>query len=290
MWHTFDSTTLVIPGQTSFWDTFWKSAFFKKLMTTHPDYRKLQEQAMRLPWVFVDSRKDYDRRHFSAWFANTIIRREYDNPVTQDLFHFHDILHALTFEDNPEGTEEEWRFRMRSNEIAVSLETEVLLYFRSPGLREASFDFPIWYDSFAKGVIDSDRDRLVEYENHYHNHPEVADVIYDRKLWLAHPAWPIGFSHHLVHNLSYRQLWDFRRAVSRNPSSNPVEKMLAEYEGFSEVWADGWKNHWREIETERVAFRELCESGEWKQALLNRFAHWEKVSNEDGIPYGDLTK
>lgn len=104
MWHTFDSTTLIVPGQRDFWDNFWKSSFFQKLMTTHPDFKRLQQQAERLPWLFVDSRADYDRRHFSAWFANTFIRREYDNPVHQDLFHFHDLLHALTFEDNPEGS------------------------------------------------------------------------------------------------------------------------------------------------------------------------------------------
>lgn len=288
MWHKNSNTKLVLPNDNLFWDSLWQTDEMKEIMTTDPQYRQILQRAKSLAWWWADSTQAYERFHFSAWFGNTILRREYANPLHQDLFHLHDILHAVTFDNHPEGSEKDWRNRMRANEVAVSLETEVLFYFRFPHLREKSLDFKIWYDSLCQGVDEKSLERLDAFETRLMEGAAVEE----QELRNAHPeGWFLEYPDFGSIPLSYDQLWNLRRAISLSPNLNDeVEVTLASYEDGTENWADGWAGSWRDVEMERQIFQDFCRSGKVQTAVNRRHQIWELVSNSDGIPYGEIAQ
>ncbi len=294
MWHKAADTQLVEPGDIGFWKGLWKSEAFQAMMADpRTGYGELLKRAAQQPWWWVTPHHDYERKHFTVWFAQAIVRRHYDNPVLQDLYHFHDMLHALTFVDNPSGSESDWRLRMRADEVAVSIETELLVYKRYPGLREQSFGFPIWLDEITAGPLSVDhRRRLTAFVEKRQRNRGDRGVWYERALREAHPAWHLPYPMGEGDDLSdYDRLWDLRRAVTLDPDrGNPVETMLAEYEALSDPWCDAWMDDWRTVEAERLTFKNMCAEGRWQDAIKRRYRHWERVSNEDGVPYGELAQ
>lgn len=294
MWHKAADTQLVEPGDLGFWKGLWKSDLFQSLMTDpRTGYAELLKKAALQPWWWVTPQHAYERKHFTVWFAQAIVRRSYDNPVMEDLYHFHDLLHALTFVDNPTGSEADWRLRMRADEVAVSIESELLIYARHPALRARSFPYDIWFDQLSDGNLnESQRQRLADYRARRQTARGDRGVWYERALREAHPAWALPFPLSETCDMAtYDTLWDLRRAVTLDPDrSNPVEAMLADYEALSDPWSDAWADDWRTVEAERLTFKSMCAEGRWQDAVKRRHRHWERVSNEDGVPYGELAK
>jgi hypothetical protein len=89
---------------------------------------------------------ELERGHFTSWM-NAVAHRHYENPAIQDLYYFHEILHASTMRYNGELEFSRWKGKMIENEIEVSLDSEVFIYHHLPTLREKSFPFKIWADS-----------------------------------------------------------------------------------------------------------------------------------------------
>lgn len=293
MWHERSDTQLVEPGDLGFWRGLWRTDAFRALMEDPATgYGELLVKAARSPWWFISAEQGYERRHFSVWFGQAIIRRSYENPVIEDLYYFHDLLHALTFVDGSRMDEAAWRLAMRANEIAVSMETEVLVYWRCPELRSQSFHFPIWHDQITAGLSPHARDRLIGYRaGMLRNHGTDA-AQHEAALVRAVPAWPLAHVSDPQRDLPNRQtLWDLRRAISLAPQAgNEVEMELAKYENQAEPFYDAWSNQWRQVERERAIFAQLCADGRWKDAVARRQGVWQSVANEDGVPYGDLAQ
>lgn len=297
MWHERANTQLVEPGDLSFWKNLWLTDGFRSLVDDErTGYARILEQAAQLPWWFVDSQQSYERRHFSVWFANTFIRRQYDNPVLTDLFHWHDLLHALTFrrfspEENP--TEAQWRLAMRANEIAVSMETETLIYWRNPDLRAQSWNQPIWQDQILGPLAPNLLARLRAYIVQVQAKDPSPAALYERELRqaLIHP-WPLPYDPDpRLDRVGWDGLWQLRRTVALAPDlDNPVEKDIARYEAMAEPFFFHWRNDWQEVERECFAFGQLCQQGQWRQAVARRHEHWKRVSNEEGVPYGDIAR
>lgn len=291
MWHKQLTTEIIAPQNHEFWENLWRTPEMKKIMLEDPEYSKILERAKELVWWWVEPTQEYERFHFSAWFGNTILKRDYESPLHQDLFHLHDILHAITFENKPLGTEENWRNRMRANEIAVSLETEVLFYFRFPHLREQSFDFKIWHDEIKEGISELQFTKIKNFEEGLQL--EFLDGWQKEKnLRNGHPEnWFLEFPKASGIELSYEQLWNLRRIISRTPNINSkVEMMLASYEGSSNAWENAWQTTWQDVELERQIFQDFCAHGKYKSAIERRHKIWEIMANSDGIPYGNIAK
>lgn len=290
MWHERADTQIVEPGDLAFWQGLWRTDAFRALMADPTTgYGNLLVQASRMPWWFVSAEQSYERRHFSVWFGQAIIRRHYENPVIEDLYYFHDLLHALTFVDGSRMDESAWRLAMRANEIAVSMETEVLVYWRSPALRPQSFRHAIWHDQITPRLAPDARERLVAYRAAILRDTACDASQHEAALVRAVPAWPLEHVCDATRDLPDRQtLWDLRRAISLSPhAGNEVEMELAKYENQAEPFYDAWSQQWREVERERAVFADLCSQGRWKEAVVRRHRIWQSVSNEDGVPYGD---
>lgn len=292
MWHKHSDTLLVEPGDADFWKSFWRTDAFRALIEDpSTGYANMMARVMERPWWFVSPTTPYERMHFAPWFANAFIRREYDNKLIEDLYYWHDIIHAMTFVDASRMNEGAWRLAMRSNEIATSMETEVLIYWRSPGLRALTFEHPIWADTFSEGVPEHVMRRLNAYQDSLLNNKNSIRSQHEYALRRALPSAPIDFNQMLYPGRpDYETLWSIRRATSLLPGACPVEQDLARYEATADPFYDHWAKTWRDVETHRAEFAALCRHGEWKEAVHRRHAKWEAVSNEDGVPYGDLAK
>lgn len=284
MWHLRDNTRLVEPGDMAFWKGLWRTDAFKELFADEStDYPALLRRAASMPWWLVDIRHDYERRHFSVWFGQAIMRREYDNPVITDLFYWHEILHGLTFRilDDANMNDATWRASMRANEIAVSMETEMVIYWRKPGLRQHSFDFPIWFDSVANGLTEGHRARLSAYLATLGRDPTLLakeDALADTLLSWPLYGMPAGAP-------EWKTLWDLRRATTHSPAQgNKVEAELARYEATADPYYATWGQAWRRVETERRQFHGLISQGCWKRAVDLRHRSWEETANTDGVP------
>ena len=181
---------------------------------------------------------------------------------------------------------------MRSNEIAVSMETEVLIYWRNPDLRPQSFDHPIWQDQLVNGLSVSARERLLAYRARCLREPTSEFALHEQALRRALPPWPLSHDFCPTRDLPTRDtLWELRRALSLAPDPhNAVEMELARYENLAEPFYDGWCGQWRQVEQERAVFSAWCREGRWKEAVARREAIWSHTSNEDGVPYGELAR
>lgn len=286
MWHRRDNAHRVDPGDRAFWSNLWESDPIRELMTDpRHGYAALLDKAAAQPWWLYPIEQPYERRHFSVWFGQAIAQRTYANPVIHDLYILHDMLHGLTFVDDPTSTETAWRERMRSNEILVSLETEALIYHRVPSLRAVSFDHPIavdqWSDPSARALLN---ERLRRHEAALRADPaEIA-------LAAARPAhWPLP--HPVTAPWSAEDLWWQRRMITHHPDTGVVwEHWITRYEDESRRFYDAWAPHWREVETERAAFNALCAQGDWKEAVRRREQQWERRADANGVPYGDTAR
>lgn len=292
MWHKNPDTQFVAPGDAAFWKSFWRTDVFRALIEDpSTGYATMMARVMKRPWWFVSPTTSYERMHFAPWFANAFIRREYDNKLIEDLYYWHDIIHAMTFVDASRMNEEAWRLAMRSNEISTSLETEVLIYWRSPDLRAFTFNHPIWADTFSDSLPEYALNRLRAYQDALVNNKDSLRSQHEYALRRALPFPPIDFDHHLYPGRpDYETLWNLRRSTTLCPGDCSIERDLARYEATADPFYDHWANMWRDVELHRAEFATLCGHGEWKEAVRRRHAKWEDVSNEDGIPYGDLAK
>lgn len=292
MWHERPGTQLVQPQDSAFWEGLWKTQAFRDVLNDPmTGYKHLLGTARHRPWWFVDAQMPYERYHFSIWLGDVFLRREYDNPVITDMYYWHDLVHALTFRriDPSRVDEQGWRLAMRANEIAVSIETEMLIYLRAPHLRAHSFTDRIWIDDLTDPLPSGLESRLTDYRQRLADEPEFA--FQEAQLREALPShWP------LFHPMSalqqgrpFRWFWDLRRAVTINPDpDNAVEVALHRYEQQAMPFYKKWSGHWDEVELDRARFAMLCEQGNWEQAVMERHQRWEERADENGVPYGML--
>jgi hypothetical protein len=293
MWHRDHNTQLVEPGDTSFWKNCWRTDAFRALIedpsTGYADF--LAKVAQR-PWWFITPKHAYERRHFAPWFAQAFIIRDYENKLIEDLYYWHDLIHAMTFVDASRMNEDAWRLAMRANEINTSLETEVIIYWRSPQLRAQTFDHAIWVDEVC-GPFDADaRSRLLRYRSNLFSAPNSLSSQHERALRAALPASLLPYAFSSNRDLpDFEALWALRRATTLSPREyNVLEKDLAHYEASADPFYSHWSKLWREVECNRAQFANLCAAGHWKEAVAQRYEQWERTANEDGVPYGALAK
>ena len=292
MWHENPDNLLVEPGDVGFWKGFWKSDAFRRLIDDpSTGYASVMEKVAARPWWFITPTQSYENRHFSVWFAGALVRRHYGNPVIEDLYYWHDLLHGLTFADAATATETQWKVGMRANEVAVSMETEMLVYWRAPWLRQHTFDFDIWWDMLRDKIPAHVIDRLVAWRCRRAQSDTLAAS--ERRLRAAVRApWPLSNTFPETSDIpDFDALWEIRRAVTASPRpSCAVETELARYESQAEPFYDAWVPHWREVEGFRREFLGLVEDGRWRLAVDRQKAMWCRHANADGVPFGALAQ
>ena len=94
----------------------------------------------QMPRIFFDMHKEtMEMVHFSSWFHAIQHRYHYTNDILHDLYYHHEFFHINTMTYKNNWSFNEWKNKMDSNEFWASLESEVLIYFYMPQLRDLSF-------------------------------------------------------------------------------------------------------------------------------------------------------
>ncbi len=171
--------------------------------------------SQRAPIFFNMTFPTVEWSQFSTWwgcFAN----RDYDNPYVHDLYLLHEFTHLIDMKfDGGEGDSfHAWFTRATRNEFGASIQSEVMAYFRIPGLREKTFKHPIWVD---------------------------------RQLWQLDRADPANMDRWAS---SIRlAMMDARQKVMRDPDPfDFCELQIAAYAKSNLAWAQIWGKRWRDVE------------------------------------------
>ena len=105
------------------------------------------EASHRCPVLFEMTEPDIEWSHFTSGLC-ALALRQYDNPVVQDLYYLHELIHIGTLPHPKEIDFYSWRTQVFRNELSASMHSEVYVYFEIPGLRASSFEHEIWADRF----------------------------------------------------------------------------------------------------------------------------------------------
>jgi hypothetical protein len=190
----------------------------------------------QVPRVFFDmSVPRVEHCHFTPWFG-AFHHRTYENPAVNDLFWLHEIVHATTMPYDETQSFEDWFLKIEANERdAAALESEAMAYMELPGLRDQTFDFPIWVDRFLG----------------------VSGV-----------------------NVSRHRLRVERRRAMHDPDPHDrVECEMATYPRQNRVWAEIWRDRFREPEAAMA--RLVRESENNREEALAHYLEW--LTNDTGM-------
>lgn len=129
--------------------SLFRTDIFRKSLNEPDGYiaRLVDSFAARPRLFFEMTDPSLERAHFYTWMG-AIPAREYRNDTVHDLYYHHEMWHSVTMPYYPGMAFDQWKQKMIDNEFYASLESEALVYYALPGLREKSFEFPIWVDRF----------------------------------------------------------------------------------------------------------------------------------------------
>jgi hypothetical protein len=116
---------------------------------THPFYKGLIDFVIdhRSP-LFFESSEEYEYAHFTQYFNFVLMRNHYASDYVSDMFFMHDLVH-MAFDNplNPRRLSFEYFSEIvNNNEYVASNDTEMLTYYRIPGMRQNSLSYTILYD------------------------------------------------------------------------------------------------------------------------------------------------
>lgn len=208
----------------------WRSDLFKKSHNDSEGYiHKLSNKFSNTPRVFCDMHEEtLEMVHFSSWFNAIQHRNYYTNDILHDLYYHHEFFHLITMTYRNDFTFLGWQKKMNSNEFWASLESEVLIYFYMPELRELSFKNELWVDRFLN--------------DSYYN--DLFEKYFDKENDL---------SKKLKSRISY-----FRDECQFNPRDE-IEKQISDYsissDSFSQIWNQD--NAWQNVESHMTSYLNL---------------------------------
>ena len=128
----------------------WKTDLFR---VSHDDttgvVNSIVDEFSYLPRMFARSTNDHlERAHFATWWNVIMLRDDYTNPYIHDLYLIHEMFHAARMPYISEIGKAAFAEKMQRNELEASVFSEIQIYFEMEGLREASFNHPIYADRF----------------------------------------------------------------------------------------------------------------------------------------------
>jgi hypothetical protein len=165
----------------------------------------------------------------------------------------HEIIHLNTIRYDSRSDRYEWSGRSLSNELKATIETEVVVYFAVPLLRDKTFPFEIWADRFLvnKSLLSK------EYQDNHH----------------FFSSDPKGFREALM-----KHRWHIRH----NPTpGDKIEEMISGYTRRNDAWDQIWGEVYAEIELRMEEFEEDCAKD--RGAAIESLANWLRSKRRTGI-------
>ena len=243
---------------TVFAGSIWRTLMFRELHEQQGSYLQ------RIIDLFADKPRIYydmddpalERNHFTVWMNAIQIREPYQNPYLEDMYNLHEMQHLNTMIYNARSNLFEWSTRSLVNELDATIETEVVIYFAIPGLREKTFPFEIWADRFLK------------------NEQLLSDEYDDNHRFFARD--PKGFREALM-----KRRWRIRHQPT---PGDRIEEMISGYVQRNDAWDEIWVDVFPEIDQHMEEFEADCSSDRAK--AIHAHAHWLLYKKGSGIcPY-----
>lgn len=129
--------------------SLWKSDIFRN---SHQNGGFIYQQVKNFSWLprmFAEMTNDrLERAHFSTWWNVIMLRDDYTNPIVHDLYYLHEMTHASSMPYVIDMGKNAFDEKMQRNELEASVQSEIMVYFELPGLRERSFSHEIYADRF----------------------------------------------------------------------------------------------------------------------------------------------
>ena len=236
----------------------WKTDLFRRNQDERGGYlQQYVDLFAGRPRIFYDmDDAELERNHFTVWM-NAIQRRDgYTNPHLEDMYNLHEMVHAIDMRYDSHSTHFDWSVRSLVNELKATIETEVVLYFALPGLREKTFPFEIWADRFL-------RDRVLLSPQHPTNHGFFA-------------ADPDGFRNALL-----KKRWDVRHGPT---PGDVIEGMIYGYVARNDEWDRIWADCFPEIDAHMEEFDLRCHRN--RADAIRWHADWLLAMKGTGVcPY-----
>lgn len=233
----------------------WRSDLFKESHDNPKGYiHQISQEFSKTPRIFFDMHEEtMEMVHFSSWFHAIQHRYHYTNDILHDLYYHHEFFHIITMTYKNTFSFEQWKKKMDGNEFWASLESEVLIYFYMPELRQVSFKETLWVDRFLN--------------NHYY-----AD------LKCHYFQKETDLSRKLKARIAY-----FRDECQFHPQDE-IEKQIADYAVSSNEWSNIWSedNAWHNVESEMTYYLNLLKTDpekaiehhlDWLKELQNKDSH-----------------
>jgi hypothetical protein len=117
--------------------------------------------------IFYEANLEYEYSHFTQYFNFILIRHNYENSYLQSMYYLHDFMHMIFNNPIPPNKYSLEKFTKIAieNEFYASNETEILIYYRIPELREKTIDVEILYDLLIKEGFEPDINKLFKLRN-----------------------------------------------------------------------------------------------------------------------------
>lgn len=232
----------------------WRSDLFKQSHNNPDGYiHYLAQKFSQTPRIFFDMHEEtMEMVHFSSWFHAIQHRYHYTNDILHDLYFHHEFFHINTMTYKHDFSFTDWKKKMDNNEFWASLESEVLIYFYMPELREQSFKNELWVDRFLKDSYYNDLQG-----KYFYKEDDIAKKLKSR----------IAF---------------FRDECQFNPRDD-IEKQIFDYTTSSNEWAKIWSvdNAWLEVEKEMVYYLDLAKTN--PEQAVNYHLNWLKILQEKDL-------
>lgn len=245
-------------------EKLWRSDLFKESHNNPDGYiHKIAQDFSQMPRIFFDMHEEtMEMVHFSSWFHAIQHRYHYTNDILHDLYYHHEFFHINTMTYKNNWSFNEWKNKMDSNEFWASLESEVLIYFYMPQLRDLSFKNELWVDRFLNDSY---------YQHLYGKYFEKEDDL-SRKL---------------------KSRIAYFRDQCQFESKDEIEKQIADYSVSSNEWAYIWSenNLWLEVESEMTYYLDLLKNN--PENAINHHILWlENLQKKDShnIAFGNQAR
>lgn len=239
----------------------WRSDIFKQSHNNPTGYiHQIVDQFSKVPRVFFEMHiESMEMVHFSSWFHAIQHRHHYTNDVLHDLYYHHELYHLITMTYRKDFTFESWQAKMKDNEFWASLESEVLIYFYMPELRQISFKEEIWADKFLNNAKYN-----ALYGAYFDGKNEASEVA---RLDIA---------------------W-YRNDCELNPITL-LDKQISDYTISSREWAQIWNENkgWVEVESHMTNYLKEVKKNPVK--AINMHIAWLnhlQSLDEDNIAFGN---
>lgn len=246
-------TTISEQNFDEFWNNVWSSDEFKNSLN-HPFFVQLKNELRKYPFFIFNYTHDKQYYHLTS-HLRVIAKRNYSNPIIQDLYYLHELSHCVEFHGEDFSSFDEWSNHLDNNELYASLISEAFVYFFIPSIRDKTFN-PLWVNSFISPSVD--------------NFSGCDFKQWNMMSFSNLQDWPPIMQHIIQQRLNLRG-----QQISDNTPE--AEKSIIQYNLPRKNWLPLWQPHFSKINALLSSFKkDLISSQQYIKTLIDNSDSYDR--------------